>query len=334
MSPTATSEPLSALIVGCGEIAGGFDEDSLGPEVLTHAGAYSRHPRFTVAACVDPDPERRRNFIEQWGIGAGFADLDACRAAGAPYDVASVCVPTAAHREVLEGLLEMPVRAVFCEKPLTGDVAASRRLVEAYEKAGRPLAVNYFRRWDESMGRLRDDIAGGRWGAVQSVTGHYTKGVLNCGSHLIDLVAFLFGPLRAEAAFRSRLDFEPGDPTLDAMLSTEGGAPVYLVGADSRMFFTFEVDLMMEKGRLVIEDLGMVVRQRRVVVNPTFPSRRTLDRGEWLETGFGEAMLRAVDNLRANLEEGEALLGDGRDALAVQGLCAELLDMVAKGEAR
>lgn len=336
MSPTATSEgeALSVLIVGCGDIAGGFDEAGEGPEIMTHAGAYSHHPGFAVAACVEPDAERRRAFMERWDIAVGFDDLAACRAAGAPYDVASVCVPTPLHAEVLEELLEMPVRAVFCEKPLSGDVEASARLVEAYRAAGRPLAVNYFRRWDESMDRLRQDIAGGDWGAVQSVTGHYTKGVLNCGSHLIDLVTFLAGPLRAEAVFRRRHDFSPEDPTLDALLSTAEGAPVYLVGSDSRHFFTFEIDLVMERGRIVIEDLGRVLRHRRVATHPVFPSRRTLERGEWIGTGFGEAMVRAVDNLRAHLDSGAELLGDGAGALDVQRLCAELIEMAGKGEPR
>ncbi len=112
------------------------------------------------------------------------------------------------------------------------------------------------------MSQLRRSIAEGAWGAVQSVAGHYTKGILNCGGHMIDLLRFLIGPLAAEAVFRRRHDFTPGDPTLDALLATADGAPVYLIGGDNRLFFTFEIDLMMERGRIVIEDLGAVLRRR------------------------------------------------------------------------
>lgn len=327
MCPTATSDVLSVLIVGCGDMAGGYDEAREGAEILTHAGAYARHPGFAIAACVDPDEARRREFMERWRIAAGFSDLAACRAGGTAFDVASVCTPVAAHEETLEGLLDMPVRAVFCEKPLTGDVAASRRMVEAFEAAGRPLAVNYFRRWDTSMSALRRSIAEGAWGAVQSVAGHYSKGILNCGSHMIDLLQFLIGPLAAEAVFRRRHDFTPEDPTLDALLATADGAPVYLIGGDSRLFFTFEIDLMMERGRVVIEDLGMVLRRRQVVANPLYPGYECLDRGEWVETGFGQAMVRAVDNLHAHVNGKADLPSDGRSALAAEEVCATLMEM-------
>jgi len=329
MSPTATSEVLSALVVGCGDIAGGYDEARQGPEVLSHAGAYTRHPGFALAACVEPDEARRRAFMERWHVAAGFPDLAACRGSGMAFDVASVCTPVSAHEETLRGLLEMSVRAVFCEKPLTGNVAASRALVEAFEAAARPLAVNYVRRWDTSMAELRRSIAAGEWGAVQSVTGHYAKGIMNCGSHMIDLLGFLIGPLTAEAVFRRRADAPPEDPTLDALLATKDGAPVYLVGADSRLFFTFEIDLMMESGRIVLEDLGTVLRRRRVVPNPLYPMVRGLDRGEWVETGFGQAMLRAVDSLHARLGGGGDLPSDGRSALAAEEVCAMLMDMAA-----
>ena len=295
------SDVLSVLIVGCGDIAGGFDTAHQGPEVLTHARAYGAQGKFALTACVEPDEERRLAFMEFWNVAHGFADLEACRASGMTFDVASLCAPTRFHEDALERLLPMPVGAVFCEKPLTADVGSARRLVAAYEAAKRPLAVNFLRRADKAMDDLRKDIADGKWGALQSAVGHYTKGVLNCGSHMIDLAHFLAGPLTSEAVFRRRLDFTPDDPTLDALLSTADGAPVYLIGSHSRHFFSFELDLTLEGGRVVIEDLGRTLRHRPVITHPVFPSRRGLDRREWQETGFAEAMVRIVDNLHAHL---------------------------------
>lgn len=333
MCPTGTSEALSVLMIGCGAIAGGYDEAGEGPEVLTHAGAYARHPRFVVTACIERDEVRRRAFMAHWGIEAGFPDLASWRRSGHAADVASVCVPTAAHGQVLTELLDVPLHAVFAEKPLTGDPAASRRIVAAYETAGRPLVVNYTRRWDESMGRLRQAITDGERGAVQSVTGHYVKGILNCGSHMIDLLNFLVGPVTPVAVLRRGEDFGADDPTLDAQLVTPRGAPVYMVGGDDRSFFTFEIDLMMDRGRIVIEDLGTVLRERRIAFVPLYPATRGLDRGTWEETGFGNAMVRAVDNIFEHLHDGAALLSDGRSALAAEETCAALIDMAGALEA-
>ncbi|MBT3358873.1 MAG: Gfo/Idh/MocA family oxidoreductase [Rhodospirillales bacterium] len=321
------SEHLSALIVGCGNIAGGYDEARTGDEVLSHAGAYGCHPRFTVSACVEPDEARRAAFMEHWNVADGFANLADCRASGMEFDVASICVPTAAHEGVLREVLGMPVRAVFCEKPLSGAVETSRALVTDFASAGRPLCVNYLRRWMADMDRVRQSIASGEWGAVQSVVGHYTKGIMNCGSHMIDLLHFLVGPLTPTDVFKKRVDFDANDPTLDALLFTQGGAPVYLVGSDSRDFFTFEIEITTQKGRVVIEDQGAAMRFRHVANNPLFPAYRVLERGEWTATDLGSAMVSAVDNLARHLDHGDPLASDGHSALEAENVCARLLEL-------
>ena len=95
-------EPFSVLIVGCGNIAGGFDEQGPTDHVLTHAGAYRRHPGFEVVACVEPNRGRRQAFMSHWGVAVGFPDMDSCLADGFHVDVASICLPTVHHAEALK----------------------------------------------------------------------------------------------------------------------------------------------------------------------------------------------------------------------------------------
>lgn len=325
MSAASTREPLAALIVGCGAIAGGYDEAASGDTALTHAGAYAHHGRFRIAACVEPDGDRREQFMARWNVTAGFATLEQCITTGMAFDVASVCVPTATHESALQELLDLPVRAVFAEKPLTHDLGASTRLVEAYAEAARPLAVNYLRRWDRAMAALAEEIAAGTWGAVQSVTGFYGKGLMNCGSHLIDLLHMLIGPLEPELVTRRRLDWRGDDPTLDAVLSTASGMPVYLVGSDAKQYFSFEAVLTFDKGRIHIEEQGRSLRTRLVRDDPVYVGYRTLDPGRAVETALGGAMLAAVDNMARCLDEGMTLASDGRSALRVERVCGQLM---------
>lgn len=323
------SDTLSVLIVGCGRIAGGFDERGQGSDVWSHAGAYTVHGGFRLAACVEPDAKKRSAFMKRWNIEQGFASLGECRASGMAFDVASVCAPTAAHAAALETLLAMPVRAVFAEKPLTDDLAAARRLVAAYRDTGRPLAVNYLRRWDAGMAALKASLAAGEWGPLQSVVAHYGKGVHNSGGHAVDLVHFLVGPLAPEAVFRRRFDLDAQDPTVDALLATADGRPVYLVGGDSRAFFSFEVDMTLTKGRVTVEELGRAIRVRNAVESPVFEGYRNLERGQWRDAALGRAMVHAVDNVRRALRDGAPLLSDGESALAAQETCHTLAAMAA-----
>lgn len=324
------SEPLPVLMVGCGAIAGGYDADAADSFVRTHSGAYLRDGRFRIAACIEPDATKRRAFMARWGVAKGYASLDECAADGAAFAVASVCAPTAAHEAILDRLLTMPVKVVFAEKPLTADIASARRIVATYGAAKRLLAVNHLRRWDPAMARLRDELASGQWGLLQSAVGHYAKGALNCGSHLIDLFRFLVGPLTPEAVFGSRDDFTPDDPTVDAILRTAQGAPVYLIGTDARAFFDFELELTADEGRIAIEEQGMAVRRRPAGPSRVFAGYTALDRGEWQETGLGGALSVAVANLHGAVTAGEALASDGASALAAQETCATLIAMAKR----
>ncbi|CAA7618672.1 Gfo/Idh/MocA family protein [Magnetospirillum sp. UT-4] len=362
MSATATSEPLRALVIGCGAVAGGYDAArGLSPdgEVLSHARAYGLHPGFRLVACIEPDAARRAEFMAAWGIPHGFASLAEC---DVPFDVASVCVPTEAHVETLERLLAAPppqpspargegaffsspsplagegwgggaartLRAVWCEKPLSLDLAAATRLVEAYRAAGVLLAVNYMRRWDPDMVALRDDIASGRLGRLQSAFGRYTKGIATNGSHMLDLLAFLTGAPLAPLAVHRRLDdFSADDPTLTATLATADGAPVQLAGLDRAAFTVFELDLAFERARVTIEESGYRMRRQAVVDNPRYPGYRMLEAAESRPTGLGRAFLSAADNIHRAVTAGAPLASDGASALAVQSLCAGLTGMAA-----
>ena len=318
------SGPLKALIIGCGRIAGGFDEYGPDSAVLSHAGAYQSHPGFEIVACVEPDTECRDGFAKTWAVPAAFATLDKCLEAGAPFDVASVCVPTANHGAVLEKLLETGVKAVFCEKPLTDDIAESERLIKAYAAAGVLLAVNYLRRWDPSIVALRNEIESGEWGRVRTAMGYYTKGVLNNGSHLVDLAQLLRGPLALESVTGARSDHDPGDPTVDAALRWEDGIAMHLIGADARDMSLFEFHIVTERGVIGIEESGFTIRRRRIVASPYFTDYRQLDRGQWATTEFATALHHAVDNLYAAVVQGAALKSDGSSALSAQSLCDEI----------
>lgn len=322
------SEPLDVLIVGCGRIAGGFDEEGGGP-VRSHAGAYRAHGGFRLAACVEPDPERRTAFMAAWDVPQGFATLEEALGSGVAFDVASLCAPTPEHVAALEALLAARPRAVLCEKPVTGDLDATRRLVAAFAEAGVPLAVNHLRRFDGRVRTLKDELAAGDWGAVRSVVGLYNKGVLNNGSHMVDLIHLLFGPVAPVAVAGAREDGVPGDPTVDAVLRLDDGTPVHLVGADARDYAVFELSIVAEAGLLALCDSGFRLVTRRTRPSPRFAGYRDLGDGTVEATGLDEAMVAAVANLHDAVCEGVALWSDGASALAAQETCERLRSMAA-----
>lgn len=325
MSNIAGSDPLRVLIVGCGKIAGGFDAARPdGAPPLTHAGAYRATRHYQLAGCVDPDEARRLDFMRRWDVAEGYADLDAALSYQS-YDVVSICSPTEAHGADLRAVLASRPKAVFCEKPVTSDAASTAKLVTEYEAAGIPLAINHTRRWDPAVTAVGEALAKGEWGRVRSVIGIYSKGVLNNGSHLVDLIHLLLGEVRVVSVGEPIRDFWEDDPSVPALLTTGDGIAVHLACGNAADFALFELHLVLERGVLSMEEGGMAWRERKVHASPVFSGYRTVGEGNHLDGGYEGAMLRAVENIHAAVIVGAPLVSTGRSALAAQAICEALM---------
>jgi predicted dehydrogenase len=313
------------LVVGCGKIAGGFDaQRPPGEPPLTHAGAFSRHQGFRLAACVEPDAQRRLDFMARWQVPLGFETLAEAQRAGVQADVVSVCSPTACHAADLDTTLGLRPRAVFCEKPVTPSVAETQRAVRQCEQAGVLLAVNHTRRWAPDVVRLQQQLRDGEWGELRSISGVYNKGVLNNGAHLIDLVWLLAGPVELLAAGPAIHDFWPDDPTISALLRTGDGVPVSIATADARDYALFELQLVTAQGVIVMENGGMNWRVRKIIDSPHFKGYRALGPAADVAGEYPLAMTAAVANLYAALVEGAPLASTGHTALQAQRVCEQI----------
>jgi predicted dehydrogenase len=320
----SASAELSVAIIGCGAIAGGYDEGK--PKqtdgVFSHAGAYRAAGGFRLVAAIEPNAARRSAFQAHWAVEAGFANLESWAASGGRADIVSVCAPTEHHVDILNRLIAFQPRAVFCEKPLTHAAAESSRLAATYRQAGIPLAVGYLRRWDQSMQALRAELP--HWGTLRNATAHYSKGILHYGCHLLDLLGWLLGPLTPREVSRAIWDHGPQDPTLDATLVTADGTPIRLVGSDSRDFDQFELRLTCAGGVIDIEDFGRRIRRRHARHSPTFPGHVLLEDSSFVATGLDQALLAAVGNLRDAALGRVMLKADGDSAAVAEALCEAL----------
>jgi predicted dehydrogenase len=317
--------PLRVLIVGCGNIAGAFDVGRLTSGLpYTHAGAYMRDGRFTMTACVEPDEMRRKAFMDDWGVPAGFSSMDEVADAGYECDVISICSPTPSHAHDLETALHLKPKLIFCEKPATRSVAETERLAAECRKANIPLAVNYTRAWDPDVVKLQDGMHAGQWGQLRSVVGFYNKGILNNGSHMLDLLHRLVGPMDIVKVGKPVQDFFADDPSVPAWLEGPQGVPVQLVCGHAGDFAIFELQLVFSRGVLTMEEGGMFWRERRALDSDTFKGYRMLEEGVRRAGEYPRAMLRAVDNLYRAVSLGDPLASTGESALAAQRICEQI----------
>jgi predicted dehydrogenase len=321
----ARSHSLLVLIVGCGNIAGQFDQSRSKSDLpYTHAGAYIRDGRFNLAACVEPDDKRRADFMADWGVPVGFRMIEDALNSHHHFDVISICSPTTCHLHDLEIALRLKPRLIFCEKPLTTSLVESERLVEECRKRDILLAVNYSRRFDPDVWKLRVDMQEGRWGQLRSIIGCYNKGILNNGSHMLDLLDLLVGPMEIVQVGKPIYDFFPSDPTIPVWLEAANALQIHLACGHAEDYAMFELQLVFSQGALSMEEGGMFWRERRVVDSGTFKGYRVLDDGMLHAGQYSRSMLQAVDNIFRAMTAGNPLASTGETALVAQRMCEQI----------
>jgi predicted dehydrogenase len=315
-----------AGLVGCGRIGCGFDDDPRRLTVGTHAGAYARVPGIELVAMADVDPAKLARYGDKFGVPGRYADHRAMLARER-LDALSICTWSDSRRAILEDALAANVRAVFCEKPLAGDLAAGAAMIRRCAERGVVLMVNHRRRFDAYHRELGAYIRGGGLGRVQHVTCYYVSGIANSGTHLFDMLRLYCGEVswvRARPA--AIVSPNPDDPNLDGWLGLESGGLVTINACDVKAHYIFEATIVGTDGRLRIsstsvEELGYEValdarasseyRELRPAPAPVDPDRPH------------EHMIDAITHLVDCLDHGKTPYCTGEDGLkALEIICA------------
>jgi len=118
-------------VVGCGGIGN------------AHCAAWSRLEDVELAAVCDLKEEKARAYAEKYHTRAVFDSKDL----PADLDAVSVVTPPFAHYAVTKSLLERGL-PVFCEKPLTMDVAQGEELVKLAAAKNLQLGVGFKMRFE------------------------------------------------------------------------------------------------------------------------------------------------------------------------------------------
>lgn len=258
------------LLVGCGRIAGGFNEQSE-ERTLTHVLAY-RAAGAEVVGCCDIDESAARHFATRWNIPHHGVDVGAVLASASP-DIVSVATPPAAQEAIVDAVIGSgSVRGLLLEKPLAADAAAAERMVNSLRAWGRPVVVNFFRAFDPSYAEISNDARTGKYGALRYAVGRYYGAARINASHLIERVLDLTdGEVGRAAAIRH----DKTDAPAFVIPFSNGGEAVFLP-SKGVAYDPFELDLLFERTRLRVMDAERRIERFDAVPDPDFPGYSTL----------------------------------------------------------
>lgn len=161
-------------IIGCG---------SMGE---AHARAYRKHERTTVVAAADPDESTLAAFADKYDLTETFAEYEAMLESQ-DLDIVSVCTWHATHARMTVDAAEQDVGGIFCEKPMCASFGEADAMLAAAERNDVVLTVGHQRRYDPVHEKARELVADGVIGEPRVITAGYQDGLLNWGTHLVDL---------------------------------------------------------------------------------------------------------------------------------------------------
>ena len=325
MSIENTKNQLNVLLVGCGNIAGNFDHYNQNDMPLTHAGAFSKNKRFKLLGCVDPDEVKLNFFKQGWKIGYGFNDISECIEHSVSFDVISICTPTEIHLRNIELAIQCAPKLIFCEKPITNDLSQTVTITESCNRKKILFCVNYNRRWDEEITQLKKNLESQKFGKLRTVFGVYNKGLLNNGSHMVDLLNYLMGPLNVLYAGHPVFDYSEDNPSIPFILESSKKVPINISCGCASDYSLFELHFIFENCILRMENGGENWVFRSVTESTSFRGYRVPSEAQSYLGSYKKCMTNAVENIAQAIDTKATLLSDAKSAQETQLICEKII---------
>jgi predicted dehydrogenase len=202
-----------------------------------HIPGVQAHPDGEVVALCARNGERASALAARCGVARVYTDYHELLAQP-DIEAVTVATPDALHLPVALSALAAG-KHVFCEKPLTMDVAEARRLVAAAESAGLVNMVAFTFRYTHALRTMRRLIREGALGTPFAVNMHvhwggvgFPRGSLSWretaaasaagiwgdgASHLFDALAYLLAPAEEVCAQMLIVPRAPGTEQPDSV---------------------------------------------------------------------------------------------------------------------
>ncbi len=223
-----------------------------GAFAYTHAEAISINKEFVIAGAVDTDAARRAEFAKRNG-GKAHASVDALLNQE-EIDIAVICAPDHTHAAIATELLrhKNAPRLVIVEKPLCTSRQQMRELETLPQGLLQKIVIDHTRRFNPGVRRIRDLIASGKLGDLQSVRWRYYAGWLHVGVHFIDLLRMFFGDMTCISAQKQGIDRFSEDPLLGVDLRSQRfpAAQIHMDGISEHPYKIFDGEFFFSAGRI------------------------------------------------------------------------------------
>lgn len=323
-----SGRPWRTVLVGLGRVGMGYADDAVMARSMpyaAHAQVLADHPEFDWGAAVDLSEDARAEAVKRWQVPLTAAIAEEVAERYAP-EVAVLATPPEARVPLVERLPGL--RGVMVEKPLGRTAAEAEEFLALCAERGIAVQVNLWRRGDEQFralaaGRMRAEI-----GDPQAVFGVYGNGLVNNGTHMVDLVRMLIGefetvhalPGLARPVTGQKVGAIGGDLNVPFAAQLTGGAALAFLPLDFRSYREVGIDVWGASARMAILHEGLTVSIYPRAENRLAAGEHEVasDRPVQLPSTIGHALYHLYTNLAGGLAGGEELWSPGAEGLRAE----------------
>lgn len=304
----SSKKKFKAVVVGLGNIGFGLDFSKKGC-VFTHTKACLKNKDVDLVAGVDKD-EKKRVLFSRITKRPSFDSLEKVRQA---VDIVFIATPTETHCQMTKSALRMNPKLIVLEKPLSKKIGESREILKMAK--GTALFVNYMRRCDPFLKKVKENIQTRNWGEFLFGFIYYNRGLYNNGSHSLDLLDFWFEQKpRIEYVSKLRRIHEPADFNIDFLLDYKG-KKCFFKALEAPLS---EYDLVFTEARIRYLDSDMSYEVYRKSPHPCFKGFAKMELQEKKKIKSFLFYQENVLNHLVNYLKGKTKLAcDGKTALSV-----------------
>ena len=174
------SPSIPVTIIGGGKVACGKHLKSASQQ-MSHMGAILAADRMHVHAIVETNDQKRSEIHKNWQFSETYDSLS-----NVPFvsnELITICTPRETHLKVALEAINRRHQALLIEKPCCASLSEAQQILRKSKRAGVKVFVNYNRRFDERIERVKNQFEG----LPEEIHITYSKGIFNYASHLIDL---------------------------------------------------------------------------------------------------------------------------------------------------
>lgn len=266
-------DKLRVALVGFGQMAAGYSADQAMAKhykFASHAQVLQAHPRLDWRVVVDNDPLVLDAARKDWAVPQAISSLSELGTAAADIDLVVLSTPPSARFDVLNRLPGL--RAVLAEKPLGENLTSAEQFLAECQARSLFVQVNFWRRADTLFRALAKWRLSDLIGQPMAVNCYYGNGLLNNGSHMVDLVRMLFGEcsdIKVHDLGNWLVNGPiPGDINPSFALRMCSGLVVTFTPIDFRKYRENGLIIWGTEGKIEILNEGLVVRYY-----PSMPNR-------------------------------------------------------------